>query len=93
MRDGERAHCGRCHRCISIAWLIRVIDEQAEAIERAERKIERLYTRGVDTTSALRDCRHQYCYLAELSESVIRDVDNENDTLRGQLARLKEERQ
>ena len=82
-RDGERAHCGRCHMCISIAWLLSVIDEQAEALERAERKVERLYCRGVDTTSALKDERMAYATLAELSVAVVHDLDAEIAALKG----------
>jgi hypothetical protein len=81
-RDGERAHCSRCHSCVSISWLLHLLDEYEAATERAERKIVRLYQRGVDTTSALRDERVAYSTLAELSMAVVQDQDE-------QIARLK----
>lgn len=88
-RDGERAGCSRCHSCISIASLIHRIDEQSDALDRAEAKIVRLYQRGSDTTSALNDERDHFCLLAQLSAAVVGDCDERIATLESQNARMK----
>jgi len=87
-RDGERASCQRCYSCVSIEWLLTVIDEQTEALERAERKIARLYQRGSDTTSALRDQTRTLSNLAALSIAVVQDGDDEIKRLRDRIDHL-----
>jgi hypothetical protein len=83
-RDGERASCLVCHNCISISWLINLLDIHREALARAERKIDRLYTRGADQAAALRDERAAYLVLAELSLAVVEDQDKTIAELRGE---------
>ena len=41
-RDGERAGCERCHAPVSIERLLRVIDEQAEALAQAKHQMSRM---------------------------------------------------
>lgn len=59
-----------------------------EALSRAEAKVARLYARGVDTTSALRDERDVLGNLSALSIAVVEDCDAENVRLRAALVRL-----
>jgi hypothetical protein len=61
------------------------IDEQTDALNRAEAKIARLYQRGSDTASALKDERAALRNLAELSVAVVQDGDNANARLRAAL--------
>jgi hypothetical protein len=60
-----------------------------EALARAEAKVSRLYARGVDTTSALRDARDALGNLSRLSIAVIEDCDAENARLRAVLSLAK----
>lgn len=59
-----------------------------EALARAEAKVTRLYARGVDTTSALRDERDFCGNLSRLSIAVVEDCDAESARLRRTLVRL-----
>jgi hypothetical protein len=59
-----------------------------EALDRAEAKVARLYARGVDTTSALRDERDASGNLAALSLAVVADQDATIESLRARDAEL-----
>jgi hypothetical protein len=84
-RDGERAGCSRCQSCISIEWLLFVIDEQTEALNRAETKITRLYQRGADTTSALHYAKDFMGNFVRASREFIAALETENARLKVDL--------
>lgn len=64
------------------------IGQLTEALARAEAKVARLYTRGADTTSALRDERSAMGNLSVLSVAVVEDCDAEYARLKAVLVLL-----
>lgn len=87
-RQGETLGCDRCQRCMSVATLLHCADELNSQLAVAEAKVARLYARGADTTSALRDERSALGNLSALSIAVVEDCDAENARLRAALLRL-----
>lgn len=83
-RQGETLGCDQCQRCMSVATLLRCADELNSQLAVAEAKVARLYARGADTTSALRDERD----FTRAFGAMAVELDHDYDRALSVLARL-----